>query len=330
MVDGYLSSNDLSDKVDRRPEQERARAFLDLVPLRTFVAVADELHLTRAAERLHISQSAASNHVRAVEEALCVQLFVRGRRGLELTRHGHFVLSKAKALLSEATHFASATREMCGKLEGTLIVGVNSEPSASRIAKVIAELRVKHPMLYVDLRARPSLGTRQSLKTGEIDIGIFLANPIRDGFSHTHLTNLRYCIAGPAEWKTQLEHGSWGDLAAMPWITPASGSFAHNKMLDELFEERGLILNSVVRYDSAALARDMLRAGVGLMLLREEHALQALSEGRIAISPLAHIEFPLYLEHLTSRRDDPLIRAFVEAVAVIWPSMRPEDQPLHA
>src|SRR4030095_12878317 len=76
---------------------------IDLVQLRTFVAVAEEQHLTRAAERLHMSQSAASAHVRAIEERLGTQLFVRTNRSLEPTRACELLLAKATTLLNDAT-----------------------------------------------------------------------------------------------------------------------------------------------------------------------------------------------------------------------------------
>ena len=86
--------------------------LIDLVQLRTFVAVAEEQHLTRAAERLHVSQSAASAHVRAVEDNLGSQLFIRTNRRLELTRAGQLLLQKAKNLLNEEALFMSFAREL--------------------------------------------------------------------------------------------------------------------------------------------------------------------------------------------------------------------------
>ena len=88
--------------------------LIDLVQLRTFVAVAEEQHLTRAAERLHMSQSAASAHVRAIEERLGTQLFVRTNRSLELTHAGQLLARKAKALLNEEAVFTSFARELKG------------------------------------------------------------------------------------------------------------------------------------------------------------------------------------------------------------------------
>jgi len=260
---------------------------IDLVQLRTFVAVAEEQHLTRAAERLHISQSAASAHVRGVEESLDIQLFVRTNRSLELTRAGQLLLGKAKSLLNDATLFTSFAREIRGKIEGHLVIGSSSEPASSRIGEVVGALRTRHPLISVDLRARPSTGTQQGLKTGEVDIGILLGRPVYAGFTYYELQIVPFRVAGPAAWKEQIESANWAELSSLPWIAPTESSMAYTAMLKQLFDERGLELNTVVRFDNAALGRAMVEAGVGLMLMREEHANQGLEQGVLAVSPIA-------------------------------------------
>ncbi len=297
--------------------------LIDLVQLRTFVAVAEEQHLTRAAERLHVSQSAASAHVRAVEESLGTQLFIRTNRSLELTRAGQLLLGKAKALLNEATLFTSFARELHGKIDGHLVRGSTSDPASSRIGEVIAALRAAHPLISVDLRARPSSGTQEGLKTGEFDIGLLLGRPTVAAFTYYQLTTIPFQVAGPAAWKEQIERANWSELAALPWICPTDSSLAYSTMLKQLFDERGLELNTVARFDNAALGRAMLEAGVGLMLMREEHVRQGLADGVLATSPIAHADFPLFMAHLTSRLNDPLVCAFLAAAAQVWPDMTP-------
>jgi DNA-binding transcriptional LysR family regulator len=296
--------------------------MIDLVQLRTFVAVAEEKHLTRAAERLHISQSAASAQVRAVEESLDTQLFVRTNRSLEPTRACQLLLVKAKILLNEAALFTSFAREIRGKTEGHLVVASSSEPASSRIGEIVGALRLRHPLISVDLRARPSSGTRQGLKTGELDIGLLLGRPVDAGFTYYELTTVPFRVAGPAAWKEQIESANWAELASLPWIAPTDSSMAYSAMLAQLFDERGLELNTVVRFDNAALGRAMLEAGVGLMLMREEHVNHGLEQGLLAVSPIAHAQFPLFMAHMASRRNDPLIRAFLEATTDVWPDLR--------
>lgn len=296
--------------------------LIDLVQLRTFVAVAEEQHLTRAAERIHVSQSAASAHVRAVEESLKTQLFVRTNRNLELTPSGHLLFRKAKALLNEATLLTSFARELRGQVEGSLVIASSGDPFATRIGDMIFELRSRHALINLDTRARPSQSTHQGLKSGEVDIGVNLDRPTDASFQYHELTTVQFRVAGPVAWKERIESADWAKLASLPWITPADSGMAYATILDRLFKDKGLELDSVATFDSAALGRALLQAGVGMTLLREEHALQGEEAGYLTLSPLARADYTLYVVHLASRKNDPLIKAFLEAASVVWPDMK--------
>lgn len=291
----------------------------DLIQLRTFVAVAESQHLTRAAERLFISQSAASGHIRALEERLETRLFIRTNRSLELTRAGELLALKAKALLNEDALFIAFARELRGKVEGKLVVGTSSEPG-TRIGEVLATLRTLHPLISVDLMARPSSGTRQGLQSGELDVGVLLGNPIDPDFTYYQLTTVQYRVAGPAAWREKIVKADWLELAGLPWLTP-SGSSAYSAMLTEMFGARGLELNSVLRFDNSSVGRAALQAGAGVMILREDHALQGEKDGILAISPIAKTQVFMSIAHQRGRQDDPLIRAFLEAARGSWPEM---------
>ncbi len=296
--------------------------MIDLVKLRTFVAVAEEQHLTRAAERLHISQSAASAHVRSVEETLDAQVFIRTNRSLELTRAGQLLMAKAKLLLSEATEFSSFARELRGKIEGHLVVASSSDPTSGRVGEIVNALRIRHPLVTVDLRARPSSSTHQGLKIGELDIGVLLGRPIESGITYYKLRNITFRVAGPAAWRDKIEHADWRELARLPWILPTDNSMAYKQMLREMFEDRGLELNGVVSFDNAVLGRSMLEAGVGMMLVREDHAKAGEAQGLVCMSSLAVVEHPIYLAHVAGRRNDPMVHAFLEATTDVWPDLR--------
>lgn len=301
--------------------------MIDLVQLRTFVAVAEEQHLTRAAERLHVSLSAASTHVRAVESTLGAQLFVRAGRSLELTRAGQLLLGRAKAVLNEATLLSSFARELAGKIEGRIVVASSSDPSSSRVGAIVQVLRARHPMVTVDLRARPSSGAHEGLKTGELDIALLLGRPTDADFTSHEMPPIAFRIGGPMAWKDRIEQADWAGLAALPWITPTELSLAYTVILKALFTDRGLALNSVASFDNAILGRTMLEAGVGLGLVREDYALEAERRGAMALSPLARPVYPSHVAHLASRRDDPLICAFIDAATAVWPDLKLAKSP---
>jgi DNA-binding transcriptional LysR family regulator len=296
---------------------------IDLVQLHTFVVAAEELHLTRAAERLHISLSAASAHVKAVEETLGSALFVRTRRRLELTQAGEMLLERAKQLLAQAAQFSSYARELRGQLEGQLTIGASSESASTGLGQVVGRLRRSHPLITVDLRVRHSSSSRQALKTGELDISMLLARSIDPEFAYQRVGTVNFRVAGPASWREQIESAGWAELAAMPWITTTEPNMAYSVLLRELFQPHGLELNAVARFDNAALGRAMLEAGVGLMLMRDEHVRQGLEQGSLAVSPIAIAEIPLMMAHLASRSLDPLIVAFLQIAREVWPQMRP-------
>ena len=202
------------------------------------------------------------------------------------------------------------------------MIGASSEPASTGIGELIGALRSKHPLISVDLRARPSASTRQGLRTGEFDIGLILGRPIDPGFTYYALNNVQFRVAGPAAWKEKIESANWMELASLPWITTTDASIAYTAMLKDLFEARGLELNIVATFDNAAVGRAMLEAGVGVMLMREVHVKQGVEQGKMAVSPIAQAQFQLFMAHLTSRRNDPLIRAFLEAATDVWPELR--------
>jgi DNA-binding transcriptional LysR family regulator len=202
------------------------------------------------------------------------------------------------------------------------VIGASSESASTRLGRVTGHLRNSHPLISVDLRVRHSASARQALKTGELDLSLLLSRPIDPDFAYHQIGVVTFRVAGPAAWRNQNESAGWADLAAMPWITTAEPNMAYSLLLRELFGPHGLELNTVARFDNAALGRAMLEAEVGLMLMRDEHVRQGLEQGTVAVSPMAQAEIPLLLAHLASRSLDPLITAFQEAAAGVWPDMK--------
>jgi DNA-binding transcriptional LysR family regulator len=141
---------------------------VDLRKLRYFVAVAEELHFGRAAERLHIAQPVLSRQIRALENELKVQLFVRTKRATELTNAGRQLLKDGRPLLASA----EATRRravQAGRGSRTFTIGFM--PGITLTAAVRA-LTAKHPDLTVELLRTSWDDQVEVLHDGRADMSI--------------------------------------------------------------------------------------------------------------------------------------------------------------
>src|SRR5438874_7493319 len=99
---------------------------MELRHLRYFIAVAEEKHITRAAERLGMQQPPLSQQIRALERELDVQLFLRKPRGVEMTDAGQTFLTEARAILGRIDHAAATTQRTARGEQGRISVGFTS------------------------------------------------------------------------------------------------------------------------------------------------------------------------------------------------------------
>lgn len=139
--------------------------------LRYFLAVAEELHFGRAAQRLAISQPPLSQNIRQLEESLGVRLFHRNSKEVRLTAAGREFVPAARALLEQAGDAARLAREVDKGFEGRLRVGLVSSMLYRGLPKMLKEFQAKHPQLRVVLRELNSQDQVIELAHGQLDVG---------------------------------------------------------------------------------------------------------------------------------------------------------------
>ncbi len=150
---------------------------MELRHLRYFVAVAEELHFTRAALRLNIAQPPLSQQIRALEGELGVQLFLRTRRSVALTDAGHTLLVRAREILAATQSLPGELQRVARGEVGLLRIGFSSTLPLTKVLRdVVADHRRTHPDVALNLREMHSQQQFDGLLRGELDVGLVRYN----------------------------------------------------------------------------------------------------------------------------------------------------------
>ncbi|MET9907644.1 LysR substrate-binding domain-containing protein [Streptomyces sp. NPDC006476] len=143
---------------------------MELRHLQHFVAVAEDQHFTRAAERLMVSQSGLSASIRALERELQTPLFVRTTRRVTLTEAGRALLGEAERILAQVRAAHEAVAAVQGVLRGTLSVGTEQCIAGVHVARLLAAFRHRHPDVEIRLRQAGSVELAEEVAAGRLDL----------------------------------------------------------------------------------------------------------------------------------------------------------------
>lgn len=151
---------------------------MDLRHLRYFVVLAEELHFTRAAERLHIEQSPLSRIIGDLERELGVPLFVRNRRSTRLTEAGAVLLADARQLLFMLEQMQRNVRAVAAGYRGILRIAISDGAFEPRLSALIARCRADEPELEVRMSEMPLSTQLRGLRAGHFDVGFSLSSHV--------------------------------------------------------------------------------------------------------------------------------------------------------
>jgi DNA-binding transcriptional LysR family regulator len=152
---------------------------MELRHLQYFVAVAEELHFGRAAQRLNMAQPPLSQQIRHLEEELGVQLFQRTRRHVELTDAGQAFLQEARLTLAQAEHAVKIARQAGRGEIGRLTIGFVGSATYEALPNIIRNFQVRYPNVQLILRELTTTQQVRALHDKRIHIGL-LRPPIND------------------------------------------------------------------------------------------------------------------------------------------------------
>ncbi|NKZ02312.1 LysR substrate-binding domain-containing protein [Actinomadura latina] len=285
---------------------------MDLRHLRYFVAVAEELHFGRAAERLTMAQPPLSQAIRRLESELGVELLHRSTRRVDLTDAGRGYLARARKILGEVDEAAHEARRVAAGAVGHLAIGCVGSATYSLLPAISRGLSLELPGVDFSFRGEmlaPDQAT--ALRTGEIDLAL-LRPPAADPFlTVLPLRRDRLVVAVPADHP----------LAALPQVEvadlPGADLIVHSAdrrsvMYDVvlgLFRDAGVEPRIRHEVGETSTLITLVAGGLGVAVVPEPVTALAL-EG-VAYRPLAGpaADVELAIAHRTDRTEPHLARA---------------------
>jgi len=290
---------------------------MELYQLRTFAAVAETGHLTRAAERLHVSQPAVSAQIKALEDVLDVRLFERGPTGMTLTRAGTRLLEEARKVLVAAEEMKNIAKALKGEVAGRLRIGTVSDPDFIRLGGFSERAMRRFPLLELEFHNEFSGAAVEAVRDGTLDAAFYVGRLVPGHMEGLALREMPFRVVGPAAWADRLRQADWNALAALPWVLMPSNS-THSELAQALFRDHAMEPPRLIEADQESVIANLVVSGVGLSLLPERLALELQAAGEICIVGDTRLNAALWFICLRERANDPLLTGVVEALKDTW------------
>lgn len=243
---------------------------MELRHLRYFCVVAEELNLTRAAERLFIAQPPLTRQVKQLEEEIGAVLFNRKPRGLELTEAGQYFLDQARQILDKVDATVADTRRI--SQHGKTVFAIGFVPSIfyGQLPLMVRRLRRNKNLEIVlhELKTREQI---DALKSGKIDLGFGRLRIDDPDVEQELLFNEPMIAALPASHPLAKKMPSMKELADIPLITFPSGSGPNFADITQgLFHRRGLRVNVIQQVNDVQTALSLVASDMGFTLVPEQ------------------------------------------------------------
>ena len=295
---------------------------MELYQLRSFAAIAELGQLTRAAEKLHVSQPAVSSQLKTLEDKLGLKLFERTATGMVLTAPGVRLLAEAEKILAAVRDMQNVALSFKGELAGKASIGTLSDPKLTRIGEFISVALARHPLLEMELHQGVTGTALDQVRDGVLDASFYYGELRHANVAGLPLRRLVFRVVAPAAWKDRLRLSGWEQVALMPWIIPPPIS-SHHQLAHTLLQQHGVSPSRVVEADQEAVIASLVASGVGIALMREEVAFEKAATGEICIWNEEQIDSMLWFVTQRQRENDPVIMALIDMQRDLWSGTKP-------
>ena len=255
---------------------------IKLEQYRIFCTVVETGSFSEAAKRLFVTQSAVSQQIRSLEDALGVTLFARGKKGVKLTSHGELLYSYAKKSLMELESAESLFAKMRTLEEGSIRIGAGDTLTRHFLLSKLEMFHGKYPGIKIEIVNRVTDETLSKLTAGKLDIA-FVNLPVnKELYRDVNILEIgslhEVFIGGSGFSYLKDRILSVADISSLPLVMlePKSNS---RITVDRFFESKGVTLSPEFELGSHDLLFDFARRNLGIACVTEEFSQGQVTEG---------------------------------------------------
>ena len=286
---------------------------LTLRQLEVFATVARLGSVTRGAERLRLTQSAASMSLKQLERALDGPLFARVGRALVLNDRGRALLPRAEALIAEIAELEEIGRGLGSAPAGELLIGCSTTIGNYLMPALIKAFNDQYTNVVIHLRVGLTEEVAAALRSGLVDGGL-VEGEVADPRLRVEpwLRDELVCITAPGNPLAARNELAAAELADQPWVLREQGSGTRSTV-EAAFAHVGLSLVHAYELGPTPAVKSAVAAGMGMSCLSRAAVALELSSGTLAeVHTSLHIE--RWFRILTRRNERPsrLLATFLE------------------
>ena len=288
--------------------------FLELRHLRSLLTIQETGNLARAAERLHVTQSALSHQIRALEQYFEAPLFLRNSKPLRLTPAGQKLIALAQQVLPEVEHAENYLRRIARGELGRLHIAIECHACFDWLAPVLDRYRQKWPQIEVDFRVGVSFEALPALQKGEVDL-VVSSDPVQhDALQFVALFDYEArLVMAPDHRLARKRRIQPVDLATETLITYP----VHRQRLDafhRFLQPAGIEPVAVRQSELTAVILLLVASGRGVAVLPDWVLYETLQAGNLTTRPLGRrgLTGTLYAAVRRAQHEVQYIKDFIE------------------
>jgi DNA-binding transcriptional LysR family regulator len=268
---------------------------MELRQLEYLVAVAEEANFTRAAQRVHISQSGVSAQIRQLEHDLGATLIDRSGRTATLTDAGKAALEHARTVLAATAAMRQAVDEVNGLFRGHLTVGMVTACTVTALFDALAAFHRAYPGVTITLIEDDSVALTERVRSGTADVALIgAAGSAPQGLAALPLVSERLVAAVPVDHPgfPERQRVTLSGLTAFPLVCMPRGT-GIRAVFDQACAAQGLTPDIALEAGAPATVADLAVRGLGVAILSETIA--AAHRERLRAHVIEDIESPALL-----------------------------------